>query len=71
MEKTCVDNNVKEQEGLSNDAYFQKEYNLFMPMGFVIMLVIEVSGVIVYSIRKNDRTREDTSVLSTILNVLR
>ena len=71
MEKTCVDDNGKVHEGFSDAVYFQRENNLFMPIGFVIMLVIEVSGIIVYAIRKNDQTRKENFVWSTILNVLR
>jgi len=71
MEKTCVDNNGKVHEGFSDSVYFQRENNLFLPIAFVIMLVIEVSWVIVHVIRKNDQTGKETFVWSTILNVLR
>ena len=70
-EKTCVDDNGKVHEGFSDSVYFQRENNLFLPIAFVIMLVIEVSWVIVHVIRKNDQTGKETFVWSTILNVLR
>jgi hypothetical protein len=53
MEKTCLDNNGKQQEGFSDAVYFQRENNLFMPIGFASMFVIEVSWIIAHSIKKS------------------
>ena len=53
MEKACLDNNGKQHEGFSDAVYFQRENNLFMPIGFAIMLIIEVAWIIAHSIKQS------------------
>ena len=52
MEKNCIDSSGRKHDAFPDNIYFQREYNLFMPIGFAIMLVIEVVWLVIFSIKK-------------------
>jgi hypothetical protein len=40
--RACIDNEGKNQPAFSNDIYNQRQHNLFLPIGFGMMFVIEI-----------------------------
>jgi hypothetical protein len=61
MEKACIDNNGKERDGFSDDVYGQREYDLFMPISFVIMLVGEAIWLVFFYIIRKRLGRQEKS----------
>jgi hypothetical protein len=55
MERHCLDNKGNQSAVFPDDVYNQRQHNLFMPIAFVIMLVVETLLVTIYYIRKKNR----------------
>lgn len=49
--KSCMDAGGVEQPAFSDLTYNQRQYNLFLPFSFVIMLLIEVAWLVVSALR--------------------
>ena len=47
MIRTCIDASGQNQPAFSNDVYNQRQFNLFLPIGFVSMLIIEIIWIAV------------------------
>ncbi|MEI7847972.1 MAG: hypothetical protein WCK35_19380 [Chloroflexota bacterium] len=52
MERHCVDKNGNQSAVFSDEVYNQKQGELFMPIAFVSMLVVETGLAVIYYFRK-------------------
>jgi hypothetical protein len=61
MERHCLDNHSNQSAVFSDDVYNQRQHDLFMPIAFVIMLVVEIALAVIYSIRKKSQVQKESS----------
>jgi hypothetical protein len=61
MERHCLDNKGNQSTVFPDDVYNQRQHNLFMPIAFVIMLVVEILLVTIYYIRKKSLARKESN----------
>lgn len=52
MERACKDSAGIKHEAFSDDVYKQRQFNLFLPISFVLMLGIEILWVIIRALTK-------------------
>lgn len=61
MERACMDSAGVKHDAFSNDVYNQRQYSLFMPVSFVLMLMIEILWVVTRALRKKSQVQKSAA----------
>jgi len=57
--RACLDSSGKNQTAFSDELYNQRQFNLFLPLGFASMLIIEIIWIAVRFLIRLNRRRQN------------